>query len=401
MAAVAKTPISPITPEIASKKLLPNVSIHMHPTSPVKDSPPQPPQKHSEAPEPIPYSCPETPMDIPPPSYSDIQKYPDSSNNILDQSASLVHDKKLSSKSLNSLSCKENALQNQRVLEKEESIQVAEISSSDASEDQQTIAMEESNILSMKINASLVESTLDNEIDDICNKVDDEDAVEMDMLDSLKFLDERVSWLEEVPEPEKFEPKDSSNKDHQRIRYSDPPVARHRRGIHDNNTISKRIPISSTYNSVMRQSNGRRRHTIGVSQSSSNLQLKQRRSLTPKTPVASGAYLTSAANRLKRSARKLVENELDKRMVSVGTKNSVNNCGDKIKESSDSDVLTTEPCSKRKTRSEDARNMQQDENDPANQKIDQHNNRLQWLSSETISKNSEFILYNLISKIIF
>ncbi|XP_058806761.1 uncharacterized protein LOC131673081 isoform X2 [Phymastichus coffea] len=281
------------------------------------------------------------------PVYSDIQKYPDSSE--FDTTV-LQTEENASKHHLSSSSKKEiHSCINQSVAE-EESIQVAEISSSNATDEPSTIR-EDTNNLFIEAESMVVESSL----------FEESTSQESDLtITETKFILEKKSWLQQVPAAEQYT---NDEADLQSIRFSEPTGPRLRRGIHDNSDTPKRIT-----GTVMRQTNGRRRHSTGAPQNSQRQQ-RQRRSLTPKSAVTASPFM-AAGNKLKRRAKEMSNYEEAK--VAVSTRHSA-------------ETESGESCLKRRTRSEDVRNMQ-DENDPSNQAVD---NRLRWPITDTpISRTS-------------
>lgn len=290
---------------------------------------------------------------------SDIQKYPDSSNPITNDETTTCP---IEENNKNTSLSKETLNQSSKSIE--ESIQVAEISSSNVSDDQQNIDLDRS-IVEAEID--VVESSISEENEPNTSTNDDEE--------NSKFFEQK-SWLQEVPEAERFP---TNNTDLQPIKHSKPPeylrTRLKRSCVYQStpkNSFAKRIGSSSSNScngKVLRQTNEKRRHSSGQPQN-----CLQKRSLTTK----SSSCLPSLNKKvLKRSCRVLLGDELD------NTKNNGNRSFEVIEENSSS-----EPCPKRKTRSEDIKNMQ-DENNPANQKVEP--NKLRWPVIDTSkSKTSKF-----------
>ncbi|OXU20286.1 hypothetical protein TSAR_016142 [Trichomalopsis sarcophagae] len=368
------------------------------------------------------------------PSYSELQKHPDSSNHLFENSTATTNLTNLESTSSGCskyaayLSKEEastsNIIPNQSFVEPpqlEESIQVAEISSSNFSDEHSTtttvtVSVEETTMLVSETEGTIVESTLCTE--ETRTTVESAAAGDIDValeMAETEFLLEKESWLQKVPEAEKFTD-EVENTDLQPIKFSEPPSGpRLRRGVHEpsGNSTKSTTTVTTPTNGpalttrcmgsvapisgiVIRQtSNSRRRHSTGAPPNNQRQQQRQRRSLTPKSSSAATTYLASSAsassNRLKRGSKVLLigESGFDESRVGVGTRNTTE-CKYEAKDNSGNSD-SGEPCLKRRTRSEDVRKMQ-DENDPANQKVDQQLSRLRWPGNESSISRTNGVL---------
>lgn len=334
---VTNRPAPPLVPDNPDINPMPSESLHSPILSTPHKSPPSPP-------EPVAYPIPTTPITPSPPAYTDIQKHPDSSN----IEATIIATEESPSKSDPSSPCKKESRSCASPVPTEESIQVAEISSSNVTDEPSTSADDANS-------SALVESASSDVASSLFEGSSSEEA-------DTKFILEKKSWLQEVPVAEQY----SGDSDLQSIRFSEPTGPRLRRGIHDTSATPKRMT-----GTVMRQTNGRRRHSTGAPQNSQRQQ-RQRRSLTPKTSTSSASPFLAPGNKLKRRAKEMSDYEETRN--GVGTRHSA-------------EAENGESCLKRRTRSEDVRNMQ-DENDPANQTVD---NRLRWPVTDTpISRTSTY-----------
>ncbi|KAJ8687577.1 hypothetical protein QAD02_023371 [Eretmocerus hayati] len=256
-------------------------------------------------------------------------------------------------------------------LQSEESIQVAEISSSNVTDELGDRSADDSVI---DADMSVVESSL-NESSTRESEMDTESCDASSLLESEKVL-------QQVPDAERFQQSNNNmSVDHKLIRISEPRL---RRSIHD--------PISSNGNrcTTRRSTAGcvtllqktRRRHSSGTPNQRQHQ--PTRRSLTPKsTTITRGTFLGNS-NRLKRGAKlMLAENGQSGREA-----NSRSSDGCKL--GGQDDILCSETSSKRRTRSEDMRTMQDENNPNQIQNLnDQHQHKARWPSNETpLSRNS-------------
>lgn len=345
-------------------------SIHKHHATPAEP-----------APIPSPYPYPATPLTAPP-SYSDVQKHPDSSNHLVVETTTTTTTDIISSEDDSCLPLKEEDDDGELALtfsvSEEECIQVAEISSSNVAD------LDSSNIGSLEEPKTPLAEPDTPRVESSEELYEDEEEAAMSLLtrheSSLdKYVLERDTWLERVPVAEKY-PEDI-NQDLQPIRHnsSNELVGPRLRRSEGTLLLGKR---------VMRQSAGRRRHSTGAPVGPGQ---RQRRSLTPKSAgagvavVVAGGYL-SVGNKLKRGSKLMLGCEFDEPpRVGVGTVAGAGDggeCGYEAREAG------AEPCLKRRTRSEDLRGLQ-DENSPANRKVEQHP-RIRWPVTDTpISRTSE------------
>lgn len=355
---------------------VPNTPEPVLPSENIEDPCPDTPKC---SPERVSYSCPQSPSaatSFAPLSYTDIQKYPDSSNRCVDEP---LNEK---SNDLDSSSKPEKASPSKvDTPQQDESIQVAEISSSNVTDDHNVSDNHNRSIVDPDVPA--VETSL---CEGVTTKEDSEIDASMTRADT-NFLLESESWLHQVPEAEKFQQgEDSFCPDHQTIKFSEPRL---RRGIHDASSVnSANLTRHGSSGCVVLRQSGKRRHSTGASNSSQRQRLPQRRSLTPKSSTeASVTFLASSGNKLKRGAKMMVGGS-ECEEPKITTKNSI-----ECKYDSRRDSSCGEPCLKRRTRSEDVRIMQDENNPKVNE---QHNTRHRWPRTDTaISKNSELIIDSL------
>ncbi|XP_014205500.1 uncharacterized protein LOC106637295 [Copidosoma floridanum] len=308
----------------------------------------------------------------------DVHKHPDSSNQ------NVTEPREHSSEKINKNTtspAKDTSKLSQVDTVAGESIQVAEISSSNVSDElnnSSTGMLDESII---DLDHSIVESS-------ICKEDDSNIASEESDASDTKFLLERKSWLQEVPKAEQFS-NDLSHEDLQSITCNEPQPhgPRLRRSCVNetttNSLLTKRVYVSKNYSgsAIMRQTGRKRRHSTDVSQ---NNQRQQRKSLTSK--ATSCLSVTNVSKSLKRSCRVMLGNEPGDLRVGVG-KQSASSCKYETKNS-----VSGELCLKRKTRSEDQRNTQ-DENNPTNQKVEnQLRNKMRWSVGDASTSRTNGVL---------
>ena len=379
MAAV-RVPVHP-SPEapIASAEQLNNVAHSQHSNSVPRSTPISVEPKAC-----IPASTPTTAV---PQNNFESQKQPDSSNNMIDHAANFGNSSKAHFSSCPVIEIEplnQNYI-NAGSTPQEESIQVAEISSSNASDENSDSSSGSASIedmLSMEVESTdailEVETSIESSMIDIA-------AADV-TLEDTKYLLEKKSWLQQVPVAEQYA-NDTNNVHLQPIKFHEPPQGPRLRRSTPEGPMIKRVVNSSPYGIIRRI--GRRRHSTGAPINTSRQQQRQRRSLTPKSSAATTNY-SSSGNKIKRNPKvSLVGSGFEEPRVKVGNKNS-SDCKYDTRDP-ESEVLGEEPSLKRRTRSEDRRNMQ-DENNPANQKVDQHR-RLRWHGSDStisISRTSRF-----------